>query len=211
VLRASFRLWICAFAGLGTGTWLRHIACGFGRRPVVSVGRGTGRDARFRSLDILEPSSRRVGNGSWRPPKVFLRRRPPGNGAGESQHPGGVPDSSPPRVIEVGFAQSQLLALRTAVGLTRNARPFCGQVSGSGTPVRGAGPSDAFPVVVPPFPGTTTGYPLPTLRVGLPHLAPQRMSKLSDRAGRPVNSQAGRLRHTFSMALWPWEFPGEWS
>ena len=52
-------------------------------------------------------------------------------------------------------------------------------VVGSGTPVRGAGPSDAFfRWSFSPLPWTTTGYRLTTLRVALHHRVPWKLSKL---------------------------------
>ena len=80
-------------------------------------------------------------------------RRPPDHGGEIIMHPGGVPDRPPPHICSPTLRIWRLPQ----------------SVSGcSGTPPGCASLKQAFRWSFPPFPRTTTGYLLATLRVGSP-------------------------------------------
>ena len=86
-----------------------------------------------------------------------------------SGNPKGMPDGSrrSPRVSWGGDLRATVLdRTRTPAGCQSG---YCAG-GRSGTPPGCSTIRRAFPVVVPPSPRTTTGYPLPTLRVGLRRL-----------------------------------------
>ena len=90
---------------------------------------------------------------------LITRCKHDGGGKAVYRRAGGASSQTPLRSGTPGASgkapgpiRSQVLAVRTAGQMTRSAGPCRRHVVGSGTPLRGAGPSDAFPVVVPPLP-----------------------------------------------------------
>src|SRR5664279_57038 len=93
-----------------------------------------------------------LADGSRRSPRVFRGGDLRATAQERSRTPAGFPDLLLPSVLEIGVAQSQILAVRTASQVTRRRGRAVVTWLCLAPPLRGAGPSDSFPVVVPPLP-----------------------------------------------------------